>query len=118
MKGFQVAIITLTAGTFTPGWAAENARGSSVPDLSGFYDSGTRTPEQRPAAFGDRQFLTEAEAEELLKQAAFLQTDENVISDPNRGAPVRAGTEITRSEQERLVVIIPSGSIQARDYLP
>ena len=91
MKGFQVAIITLTAGTFTPGWAAENARGSSVPDLSGFYDSGTRTPEQRPAAFGDRQFLTEAEAEELLKQATFLQTDENVISDPNRGAPVKGG---------------------------
>ena len=91
MKGFQVAIITLTAGTFTPGWAAENARGSSVPDLSGFYDSGTQTPEQRPAAFGERQFLTEAEAEELLKQATFLQTDENVISDPNRGAPVKGG---------------------------
>ena len=91
MKGFQVAIITLTAGTFTPGWAAENARGSSVPDLSGFYDSGTQTPEQRPAAFGDRQFLTEAEAEELLKQATFLQTDENVISDPNRSAPVKGG---------------------------
>ena len=66
-------------------------RGSSVPDLSGFYDSGTQTPEQRPAAFGDRQFLTEAEAEELLKQATFLQTDENVISDPNRGAPVKGG---------------------------
>ena len=91
MKGFQVAIITLTVGIFTPVWAAENARGSSVPDLSGFYDSGTQTPEQRPAAFGDRQFLTEAEAEELLKQATFLQTDENVISDPNRGAPVKGG---------------------------
>ena len=91
MKGFQVAIITLTVGIFTPVWAAKNARGSSVPDLSGFYDSGTRTPEQRPAAFGDRQFLTEAEAEELLKQATFLQTDENVISDPNRGAPVKGG---------------------------
>ena len=91
MKGFQVAIITLTLGIFIPGWAAENARELSAPDLSGFYDSGTQTPEQRPAAFGDRQFLTEAEAEELLKQATFLQTDENVISDPNRGAPVKGG---------------------------
>ena len=91
MKGLQVAITTLTVCIFTPGWAAENPRGSSVPDLSGFYDSGTQTPEQRPAAFGDRQFLTEAEAEELLKQATFLQTDENVISDPNRGAPVKGG---------------------------
>ena len=35
--------------------------------------------------------MTEAEAEELLKQAAFIQTDENVISDPNRGAPVKGG---------------------------
>ena len=91
MKSFQLAIITLIVGVFTPVWAAENTRGSSVPDLSGFYDSGTQTPEQRPAAFGDRQFLTEAEAEELLKQATFLQTDENVISDPNRGAPVKGG---------------------------
>ena len=91
MKSFHVVIITLTVGIFTPVWAAGNMRGSSVPDLSGFYDSGTQTPEQRPAAFGDRQFLTEAEAEELLKQASFLQTDENVISDPNRGAPVKGG---------------------------
>ena len=91
MKSFQLAMITLTVGIYTFGLAVENARGSSVPDLSGFYDSGTQTPEQRPAAFGDRQFLTEAEAEELLKQATFLQTDENVISDPNRGAPVKGG---------------------------
>ena len=91
MKSFQLAMITLTAGIYTFGLAVENARGSNVPDLSGFYDSGTQTPEQRPAAFGDRQFLTEAEAEELLKQATFLQTDENVISDPNRSAPVKGG---------------------------
>ena len=91
MKSFQVAMITLTVSVYTFGLAVENARGSSVPDLSGFYDSGTQTPEQRPAAFGDRQFLTEAEAEELLKQATFLQTDENVISDPNRSAPVKGG---------------------------
>ena len=91
MKSFQIAMITLTVSVYTFGLAVENARGSSVPDLSGFYDSGTQTPEQRPAAFGDRQFLTEAEAEELLKQATFLQTDENVISDPNRSAPVKGG---------------------------
>ena len=91
MKSFQVAMITLTVGIYAFGLAVDNARGSSVPDLSGFYDSGTQTPEQRPVAFGDRQFLTEAEAEELLKQATFLQTDENVISDPNRSAPVKGG---------------------------
>ena len=91
MKSFQVAMTTLTVSIYAFGLAVDNARGSSVPDLSGFYDSGTQTPEQRPAAFGDRQFLTEAEAEELLKQATFLQTDENVISDPNRSAPVKGG---------------------------
>lgn len=91
MKSYQAAMITFTLGISTFTLAVENSRGSSVPDLSGFYDSGTQTPEQRPAAFGDRQFLTEAEAEELLKQATFLQTDENVISDPNRSAPVKGG---------------------------
>ena len=91
MKSFQSAILTLAFGVSMLSWAAEDANGENVPDLSGFYDSGTQTPEQRPTAFGNRQFLTEEEAEELLKQAAFLQTDENVISDPNRSAPVKGG---------------------------
>ncbi len=91
MKSFQSAIMTLAFGVSILGWVAEDANGENVPDLSGFYDSGTQTPEQRPTAFGNRQFLTEEEAEELLKQAAFLQTDENVISDPNRSAPVKGG---------------------------
>ena len=91
MKSFQSAILTLAFGVSMLSWAAEDANGENVPDLSGFYDSWTQTPEQRPTAFGNRQFLTEEEAEELLKQAAFLQTDENVISDPNRSAPVKGG---------------------------
>ena len=91
MKSFQSAILTLAFGVSMLSWVAEDANGENVPDLSGFSDSGTQTPEQRPTAFGNRQFLTEEEAEELLKQAAFLQTDENVISDPNRSAPVKGG---------------------------
>ena len=91
MKSFQSAIMSLAFGVSILGWVAEDANGENVPDLSGFYDSGTQTPEERPTAFGNRQFLTEEEAEELLKQAAFLQTDENVISDPNRSAPVKGG---------------------------
>jgi len=91
MKSFQSAIMSLAFGVSILGWVAEDANGENVPDLSGSYDSGTQTPEERPTAFGNRQFLTEEEAEELLKQAAFLQTDENVISDPNRSAPVKGG---------------------------
>ena len=37
------------------------------PDLSGFYDSGTLTPLNRPTQLGDKQFMTPTEAEEFKK---------------------------------------------------
>jgi len=40
---------------------------SGKPDLSGFYDSGTLTPLNRPEALGDKQFMTPAEAEQYKK---------------------------------------------------
>ena len=61
------------------------------PDLSGTYDSGTLTPEQRPEAFGDKQFMSRAEADMLLKAHPFNQNDANEVSDPNRGAPQAGG---------------------------
>ena len=61
------------------------------PDLTGTYDSGTLTPEERPQVFGDRQFMTRQEADQLLKAHPFTQSDANVISDPNRGAPQAGG---------------------------
>jgi hypothetical protein len=61
------------------------------PDLTGTYDSGTLTPEERPQVFGDRQFMTREEADQLLKAHPFTQNDANVVSDPNRGAPQAGG---------------------------
>ena len=61
------------------------------PDLTGTYDSGTLTPEERPQVFGDRQFMSRQEADQLLKAHPFTQSDANVISDPNRGAPQAGG---------------------------
>ena len=36
------------------------------PDLSGFYDSGTLTPLNRPERFGEKQFMTREEAEAIV----------------------------------------------------
>ena len=54
------------------------------PDLTGTYDSGTLTPQERPEVFGDKQFMSREEADLLLKAHPFTQTDANEISDPNR----------------------------------
>ena len=37
------------------------------PDLTGTYDSGTLTPQERPEVFGDKQFMSREEADRLLK---------------------------------------------------
>ena len=67
---------------------------SGKPDLSGFYDSGTLTPLNRPTQLGDKQFMTPAEAEEFKKFSGLLRSDAEDVSDPNRGAPVKGGDGI------------------------
>jgi hypothetical protein len=59
---------------------------SGNPDLSGFYDSGTLTPLNRPKEFGEKKFMTLAEAEILKKMSGLLQSDADKVSDPNREA--------------------------------
>lgn len=61
------------------------------PDLSGFYDSGTLTPVDRPQRFGDKQFMTQAEAEGIVNQSSTSLDAANQQSDPNREAPVTGG---------------------------
>ena len=61
------------------------------PDLSGFYDSGTLTPLNRPTQLGDKQFMTPTEAEEFKKLSGLLRSDAEDVSDPNRSAPVKGG---------------------------
>lgn len=64
---------------------------SGHPDLSGFYDSGTLTPLNRPREFGDKQFMTKEEAASIMARAATSLAAANAPSDPERGAPVVGG---------------------------
>lgn len=64
---------------------------SGQPDLSGFYDSGTLTPLNRPKELGDKKFMTRPEAEVLKKMSGLLQSDADKVSDPNREAPPSGG---------------------------
>jgi hypothetical protein len=60
-----------------------------VPDLTGFYDGSSLTPLNRPREFGDREYITQEEADAIAARAAaeFAESD----SDPDRGAPQAGG---------------------------
>jgi hypothetical protein len=64
---------------------------SGKPDLSGFYDSGTLTPVDRPAYFGEKQFMTQEEADNIVKQQQAGLAAANQASDPDRDAPQLGG---------------------------
>ena len=64
---------------------------SGHPDLSGVYDTGTLTPLNRPEYFGDKQYMTQEEADKLVAEAKALFDFANKESDPDRGAPVKGG---------------------------
>ena len=62
------------------------------PDLTGFYDSGTLTPLNRPEYFDDKQFMTQEEAAEIVEREKARLSRLDKLSDPNRGAPEAGGT--------------------------
>jgi len=61
------------------------------PDLSGTYDIATLTPLARPANLGDRQSLTDEEAQAIARKAAAVMAATSKASDPNRKAPPEGG---------------------------
>ncbi|MDA1075601.1 MAG: hypothetical protein O3A63_12705 [Proteobacteria bacterium] len=61
------------------------------PDFSGVYDTGTLTPLNRPAAFGDKQFMTTQEAEQVVKTTLGRFEWANRESSADREAPVKGG---------------------------
>ncbi len=71
--------------------AAALTAADSPPDLSGTYDTSTLTPLQRPARYGDRLELTDAEAEAIARQEAAIMAKQSEASDPNREAPPEGG---------------------------
>ena len=59
------------------------------PDFSGFWTNNTATPMQRPAAFGDREFLRPDEVDAVQK--ATIRIDEKRIKGAPCSAKVRPG---------------------------
>ena len=88
-----VRLFSILAGLFLSGLAQADIKRttSGKPDLSGFYDSGTLTPLNRPKEFGEKKFMSRAEAEVLKKMSGLLQSDAEKVSDPNREAPPSGG---------------------------
>ena len=64
---------------------------SGHPDLSGTYNAATLTPLVRPSAFGDNQYLTMEEADEIAATERTLLEGRSLDSDPNREAPPDGG---------------------------
>ncbi len=63
-----------------------------TPDLSGTYDTGTLTPLNRPAAFGDKQFMTKEEADAAVERAqAELDFANRESQGADREAPKKGG---------------------------
>ena len=60
-------------------------------DLTGTYDIATLTPLQRPAAFGDKLYMTLDEAEKIKADEAEAFAASSQDSDPNREAPPEGG---------------------------
>jgi hypothetical protein len=61
------------------------------PDLSGTYDVATLTPLVRPPAYGDKQFLSAAEAKKIAEDERARLAQGAAQSDPDRDAPPEGG---------------------------
>ncbi len=64
---------------------------SGHPDLSGTYDTATLTPLQRPARYGDKLTLTDAEAEAIARGEAEYLAGQDAATDPDRAPPPAGG---------------------------
>ena len=86
----QLRIVSrlLSVVVLTLGFAAS---ASSAVDLTGTYNVATLTPLERPKMFGDKRFLTQAEAEKIRREDAAAKIERNNKSDPNRSAPPSGG---------------------------
>ena len=67
---------------------------SGKPDLSGYYDAATLTPLNRPEAYGEKKWMTKAEAEAIAENVAALVAAASQNSDPDRVAPVSGGGKV------------------------
>ena len=64
---------------------------SGKPDLSGFYDSGSLTPLNRPKALGNKQFMSRDEAGTIIRQNRESLAAASQATDPHREKPPLGG---------------------------
>ena len=62
------------------------------PDFSGNYDISTLTPYQRPARFGNRQFLNDEEVQALRDREMNIRQADSQPGDPDREPPEQGGS--------------------------
>ena len=105
------------AKTVAKSWTAPRTP-DGQPDLQGYWTSLSFTPMERPAKYGTREFLTDAEAEELYKagvQHSYEFTFANSAETPVYDATVYAldawQNGVTMNKRTSLVVDPPDGKI-------
>ena len=124
-----IASLTLTAsfagaqskpeGAATSGKHAATARSAvpktpwGVPDLQGVWTGSTLTPLERPDRFAGKQFLTDAEAAALEKEAANAGERPDVPGDPGTYNQIwfDPGTKVVPDKRTSLIVDPPDGRI-------
>ena len=75
--------------TFIP--ALQGQASAEQPDLTGNYDIATLTPLERPGYFGNKLYLSAAEAKRIMsRQASVMKAGDRSI-DPDRDAPPSGG---------------------------
>ena len=85
-------MVSIALALVAVAWCAEIPRTpEGRPDLSGIYDIATLTPLVRPATFGERLWLTDEEAQAVVRKEAAAMAKTNQASDPNRKAPPEGG---------------------------
>lgn len=87
----QLWLVTLLCLASGGAYAEIKRTESGKPDLSGFYDSGTLTPLNRPEELGEKQFMTREEADKITARAEAFRSTNDEASDPDREAPVLGG---------------------------
>jgi hypothetical protein len=107
------AVISLAAQSKARPYAAKTAWGD--PDLQGVWDYKTITPLERPAAMGDRQFLTdeevarlEANAAKRLDQPPDESVPANTVHAPYLTDP---GRKVDEDRRTSLIIDPPDGRV-------
>ena len=89
------------------------------PDLQGTWDYRTITPLERPQQYGDRQYLTEAEAKALEERAGKRMDEPPSDEQPNQSGTIHAtyltdpGRRVDDDRRTSLIIDPPDGRVPA-----